>query len=217
MSSMVRNPRRRDYISVAYWPGRATGPIVRISPSELHVNDPEFLPVLYAGGSKRRDKYAWATRIFGGSGAAIATVNHDVHRMRRGAMNRYFSKESIRRLEPILKANFEKLLEKIAQYKGSPKALNVNLPYSAFTSDIITEYCFGQSHNWLDKPGFNEKFIEMMASVHEMAAPAKQFNFMVLVDMLPDSFVEKQDAGMASFIQFRRASTQKMQVSVTSC
>ena len=69
---------------------------------------------------------------------------------------------------------------------------------------IITEYCFGQSHNWLDKPGFNEKFIEMMSSVHEMAAAAKQLNFMVLVDLLPDSFVEKQDAGMASFIQFRR-------------
>lgn len=119
-------------------------------------------------------------------------------------MNRYFSKESIRRLEPILTANFEKFLSKLAEYKSSTRPLNINLPLSAFTSDIITEYCFGESHNWLDKPGFNEKFIEMMASVHDMAAAAKQFNFMVLVDLLPDSFVEKQDAGMASFIQFRR-------------
>ncbi|KIX97984.1 uncharacterized protein Z520_06063 [Fonsecaea multimorphosa CBS 102226] len=180
------------------------GPIVRISPYELHVNDPAFLPVLYSGGTKRRDKYAWATRVFGGSGAAIATVSHDLHRLRRGAMNRYFSKESIRRLEPILKRNFEKLSQKLGEFKGTTKPLNVDLPFGAFTCDIITEYCFGKSHNWLDKPGFNEKFIEMMASVHEMSAVAKQFNFMILVDMLPDWFVEKQDAGMAAFIQFRR-------------
>ncbi|OAP56941.1 hypothetical protein AYL99_09053 [Fonsecaea erecta] len=90
--------------------------------------------------------------------------------------------------------------------QGFGQTLNVNLPFSAFTSDIITEYCLGKSHNSLDKPGFNEKFIVMMASVHDMSAAAKQFNFMVLVDMLPDSFVDRQDAGMAAFIQFRRAS-----------
>ncbi|OQV03992.1 Fungal specific transcription factor domain-containing protein isoform 1 [Cladophialophora immunda] len=191
---------------------RKYGPIVRISPYELHVNDPTFLPVLYAGGTRRRDKYAWATRLFGSSDAAIATVGHDMHRMRRGAMNRYFSKESIRRLEPIINRNVEKLAQKLAEFKGSARSLNVNLPFGAFTSDIITEYCFGQSRDWLDKPGFNEKFIEMMASVHDLGAAAKQFNFLILVDMLPDWFVEKQDAGMAAFIQFRRVSFWKESV-----
>lgn len=120
-------------------------------------------------------------------------------------MNRYFSKESVRRLDPIIRSNFDKLLQKLAEYKGSMQPLNVNLPFSAFTSDIITEYCFGKSHNWLDKRGFNEKFIEMMASVHEMAALAKQFWFvMPLLDMLPDSFAEEMDPGMQSFILFRK-------------
>jgi len=127
--------------------------------------------------------------------------------MRRGAMNRYFSKESVRRLEPVLQSNFVKLLQKLAEYKGSTSPLNVNLPFSAFTSDVITEYSFGQSHRWLEKPGFNEKFVEMMASVHEMAAVAKQFGFiMALMDMLPDSVAERMDQGMSSFIQFRRVS-----------
>jgi hypothetical protein len=81
----------------------------------------------------------------------------------------------------------------------------MNLLFSAFTSDIITEYCFGKSHRWLEKPGFNDTFIEMMSSVHEMAASAKQFGFiMPLIEMLPDSFVEGVDQGMSSFVQFRR-------------
>ncbi|KAK3938302.1 hypothetical protein QBC46DRAFT_343681 [Diplogelasinospora grovesii] len=41
------------------------GPIVRISPHELHCNDPSFIDTLYAGGSVRRDKYEYFASQFG--------------------------------------------------------------------------------------------------------------------------------------------------------
>jgi cytochrome P450 len=79
-----------------------------------------------------------AVRFFGSSRAAVATISHDDIRMRRGAMNRFFSKESVRRLEPILQAKLDKLLEKLEGFKGAGRAVNVKLPFSAFTGDVIT-------------------------------------------------------------------------------
>lgn len=50
------------------------GPIVRINPFELHINDPEYYDELYSGGSKKRDKYEWAAKLFGNSGSMLGTI-----------------------------------------------------------------------------------------------------------------------------------------------
>jgi hypothetical protein len=50
------------------------GPIVRISPFELHINDSEYYDELYSGSSKKRDKYEWATRLFGNSASMLGTI-----------------------------------------------------------------------------------------------------------------------------------------------
>lgn len=42
-----------------------SGPIIRISPHELHVNDPSFISELYVGGGKQRDKYWFSAEQFG--------------------------------------------------------------------------------------------------------------------------------------------------------
>jgi hypothetical protein len=47
---------------------------VRISPFELHINDQEYYDELYSGGSKKRDKYEWAARLFGNSASMLGTI-----------------------------------------------------------------------------------------------------------------------------------------------
>lgn len=57
------------------------GPIVRINPWELHVNDPDFYEELHAGPGRRRDKFWYHTMMFDNADASFGTNSHDLHRI----------------------------------------------------------------------------------------------------------------------------------------
>lgn len=140
------------------------GHIVRISPDELHINDPSFLPELMPAGGRRRDKYPRMIQIFGFSQAAGATADHDLHRTRRAAMSKMFSKESVRRLEPIMRANFNKLLVRLKEFQDDGREISLLPMFGAFTNDVISEYAYGFSLNWVQAPQFNKVFFQMVGT-----------------------------------------------------
>jgi len=140
------------------------GHVVRITPDELHINDPSFLPELMPAGGRRRDKYSRMIQVFGFSQAAGATADHDLHRTRRAAMSKMFSKESVRRLEPIMRMNLDKLLVRLREFQDSGKEISLLPMFGAFTNDVISEYAYGFSMNWVQGPQFNQVFFDMVGS-----------------------------------------------------
>ena len=50
------------------------GPVVRATPEELHINDPEWILELYPVGGRWRDRYRHAMELFDSWDAAIAIV-----------------------------------------------------------------------------------------------------------------------------------------------
>ena len=42
--------------------GSSKGPIIRINPHEIHINDPNFIDEIYTNTLRKRDKYKWTTR-----------------------------------------------------------------------------------------------------------------------------------------------------------
>ncbi|TVY14448.1 Cyrochrome P450 monooxygenase [Lachnellula arida] len=149
------------------------GPIIRINPYELHVETPQFYEELYAGSSKRRDKYEWHNKWAANDASAWGSIDHDIHRMRRGVINPFFSKASVRRLQPVIQERVEKLLSRIKDFRVSGKALTISLAYVSLSSgtnsnsDVIASYAFGQTHQRLEQEDFDPAYARAM---HEQAA-----------------------------------------------
>ncbi|KAH8746125.1 cytochrome P450 [Hyaloscypha sp. PMI_1271] len=129
------------------------GPVIRINPDELHVIEPEFLETLYPGHSRKRDKWIYYTGILATPGASMNTISHDLHRTRRSALNPFFSKASIRKLQPLIDSKVDQFLERIDELQN-PVNLNILLMFA----DVVTEFCFGMSYNRLGDPNFDPSF-----------------------------------------------------------
>ncbi|KAI1850298.1 hypothetical protein JX266_004156 [Neoarthrinium moseri] len=130
------------------------GPIVRISPYELHVSDPDFFEKLYDRDG-RWNKYGWAYDAHGSPGSTLATIDHDVHRYRRAAMNPFFSKSNVALRQEIISRLSSKLCHRIDQF-ATERKLQVRLgdALGALTRDVATEFILGKSFGNLDAEDF---------------------------------------------------------------
>jgi cytochrome P450 len=103
---------------------------VRITPDELHVQDPDFFEELYVKSGKL-DKYIPFSARFGTDQSLFTTASHDHHRLRRGAINPFFSKKKISDFQPVIQGHLDKLCRKIAQYANTERVLPLHRAFTA--------------------------------------------------------------------------------------
>ncbi|EEP75342.1 conserved hypothetical protein [Uncinocarpus reesii 1704] len=180
------------------------GPIVRISPHELHIDDPEYYDVLFSRDSPR-DKYEYYTRQFGTPMAAISTVEHAHHRLRRSNMNPYFSMGRIRKLEPTIQALVDKLCARFREFKGTGTPLVVQHVYTCFSTEVISGYTMGSGFNYLDEPDFVPHWCDTLSGIAKATVFFKQYPLLLhIMKALPENFVGKMDPGMNLMFIFQR-------------
>ncbi|KAG9186648.1 hypothetical protein G6011_09756 [Alternaria panax] len=139
------------------------GPIIRISPNEIHCDDISFADEIYAVGGRKRDKPVH--QINGLGEAGFGTVDHNIHRLRRIPLAKFFSRTMINRLEPEIHGLVQQLCDKLLRQSGDNESFDVTMAYSCFTSDAISGYSFGESFGFLDQPGWYPNFREPTASI----------------------------------------------------
>jgi len=114
------------------------GPVVRINPDGLHVADPNFWDVMYTVStqSNRRDKWSWETSGLGLDSSMLGTTDHALHRKRRGAINPFFSKQNVRRLEPKIKERVETLVKRFERCAENSEIIGLQFAFAAFTNGL---------------------------------------------------------------------------------
>lgn len=90
----------------------------------------------------------------------VATVDHDLHRRRRHAVNSFFSTASIRRLEPIMKAHMARVLQCLEESAERGEIVQLHHVFKACTSDVIATYAFGQSFGFLERADLGRPYFE---------------------------------------------------------
>jgi cytochrome P450 len=119
------------------------GPIVRIGPEEVHIQDADFYSEIYANAARKRDKYPfyiWPVRTVSdkyGNHAAFFTVDHDLHRRRRNILNHFFSKKNIHDLEGRVCGKIRRLEMRLRESIGTGRPVDLLSAFSALTMGML--------------------------------------------------------------------------------
>jgi hypothetical protein len=147
--------------------------------------------------SKRENKltfdasrYPWFTAGGGSPHSIFETNAHDLHRLRRGALNPFFSKQSIISIEPIIYDKVSRLCALFRRHLSSQRPVELHQAFSSLTLDIISDYCFGKSWNCLENDKLAKEWKVTLDDVFEKASLIMHFPWILAVmNALPDSIV----------------------------
>lgn len=183
---------------------RTSGPIIRISPTELHINEPDYYDSLYSREG-RWEKNPFYVNALGVPTSGFATIDHDLHRLRRAAINPFFSKQKVTQLQPVIQRLADKLCKKFERIKGTDEVVPMECAFDAFTMDVITEYSLDTNFGYLDHPGWSSDFRELERAFGEMGYMQKLFPPMIdIMNGLPDWLVLWMDPKSKLLLDFIR-------------
>ncbi|KAJ4983198.1 cytochrome P450 [Stagonosporopsis vannaccii] len=187
------------------------GPIVRISPSELHVSDPSFIDTLYTRAAPR-DKHHFMTGQFGNDLTTFSTDDHYHHRIRRGALNPFFSKQRVVGLQDMIWTHVEKLCQRFEEYRTAQKPLPVSDAFGCLTADIIIQYSMGLQQKALDDPEFAPLFTQAVKKFASMGVYAKHMPWIhTITHALPQDWIAKASPEYGAMLAFRHMNRDRVQ------
>jgi hypothetical protein len=139
------------------------GPLVRITPDELHFSDHANFEIINYTGSKYQKSALYDAFVIGYSPFSSRSPN--VHRICRSALNPFFSPKMVLGLENIVQTKAEKLAALATEVFSTGQALNFHYAFRSISVDVTTEYAFGQCYDLMDRPDLGKSFFEIVEGV----------------------------------------------------
>lgn len=168
-----------------------TGPIVRIVPDEIHIQDSQFYDTLYTKAG-RVDKYEWMANRFHSDQSVFATPAADLHLTRRGALNPLFSRTRILSFETVVRDKVNLLMKRIGNFQDSGMPFSLSAAFMALAGDVIIQYCFSLNYDHLDSEEFKTTFQEPFMAFSISGHLCLQFPIIPkILFALPESWLAK--------------------------
>ncbi|KAF9873287.1 CND11p [Colletotrichum karsti] len=165
------------------------GPIVRTSPWELSIRDPDFYDQLYVTASTRKtDMWPRGREGNGFDDSHHLSVAHDLHRKRRKHLEPFFSRQGITRIEDQIAEHVMKMDNRLVGLSGSGSIIPLDHVLCALTGDVIGQVSSGTQAGLLDDTDFVPAWKDLMIKATSIAPLFRCFPWInKLLQSLPAS------------------------------
>jgi len=150
------------------------GPIVRITPNEVHLASADDYDKIYYMGTKY-----WKSPIYYNAlcvpSSSFGTPPNDMHKIRRGALNPMFSRQKVLELEEIVQEKADKVCQHMLQGIDKDEPVDLHHAFRAVSVDVISDFAFGRCYNFLDEDDIGARFFEMARGIGPALWAFQQF------------------------------------------
>ncbi|KIV95977.1 hypothetical protein PV10_03563 [Exophiala mesophila] len=137
------------------------GPVVRITPEEIHLSDADNYDKIYYVGSK----FYKSPNLYNALCIPLSTfgcVSNETHRIRRGAMNPMFSRKMVLELEQVVQDKANKVCKITQKGIDAGQPIDLHHAFRSVSVDVISDYAFDSSYDLLDKEDIGAYFFRMV-------------------------------------------------------
>lgn len=154
---------RRYYLQVEKLHQRY-GPIVRITPDEVHLADADNYDKIYYIGTKywKSPNYYNALCV---PHSSFGSTPNEIHRIRRGALNPMFSRQRVLELEGIVQEKANKVCWRMQAGVDQGKPVDLHHAFRAVSVDVISDFAFDGCYDFLDQDDIGATFFEMSRGI----------------------------------------------------
>jgi hypothetical protein len=176
--------------------------MIRITPDEVHLSDANNYEKINFVGSKysKSDLYD----AFGMGYSTFTTKDTETHRLRRGALNPFFSRKMVLHLEKIVQDKAEKLSAMAFEAFASGRPLNLFYGFRCMSVDVVTEYAFAECYDMLDRADMGVPFFDMIQGLGPNMWVFQQWpGLLKFANSLPEAVAKRMSAPIAHVLDMK--------------
>lgn len=171
------------------------GPIVRISPEELSINDSEF-NVMYFMKDRELQKDPWYYS-FGFTNSLFTLLNKEVHKMRQGHLTTHFSGAYFQKAFPMMSKEISTMTEKLGDFADTNEEVNLSVAFRKMTNEVSRNFLLGDKY-----PASKDYAKDAKTAYHPLFRAItyiRHFNFLRTVHDYVPGFVYEKHLPMAKY------------------
>ncbi|KAI1409904.1 putative cytochrome P450 [Hypoxylon sp. FL1857] len=181
---------------------RRYGPIVRINPWEVHIQDKDWNAV-YKYSSKASKPRWFYFLFFGKFPSTNVAESHALHQLRRGPLQVYFASTNIQRYMPTIMAQVDKLCDRLCA--ADNQVVSLSDAFRCLATDVATGFAFGSPFGHLDEPTFDREFNLSVKMVVRTSMLSRHMRGLLLPMLhgLPESIAKRMNPAFARVMWMR--------------